>query len=86
VPAATLLEPGVAAGTSSGREQLPAALTALMRDIGIPNGLNAVGYVENDVAALVEGAMKQQRLLSISPRPVNEDDLDAIFRESLTNW
>jgi alcohol dehydrogenase class IV len=57
-----------------------------MRDIGIPNGLNAVGYDENDVSALVEGAMKQQRLLSISPRPVGEEDLDAIFRESLTNW
>ena len=42
--------------------------------------------VENDVPALVEGAMKQQRLLSISDRRVGEDDLDAIFRESLTNW
>ena len=62
------------------------ALTALMRDIGIPNGLNGVGYGEDDIPALVDGALKQERLLSISPRPVGQDDLDAIFRESLTNW
>jgi alcohol dehydrogenase class IV len=84
--AASLLDPRAASEASTGREQLPAALTALMRDIGIPNGLNAVGYGEDDVPALVEGAMKQQRLLSISPRPVAEEDLDAILRESLTNW
>jgi hydroxyacid-oxoacid transhydrogenase len=84
--AASLLDPRAASEAATGREQLPAALTALMRDIGIPNGLNAVGYVENDVPALVEGAIKQQRLLSIAPRPVGEEDLDAILRESLTNW
>ncbi len=84
--AASLLDPRTAEGVSAGRERLPAALTALMRDIGIPNGLNGVGYGEDDIPALVDGAMKQQRLLSISPRPVGEDDLDAILRESLTNW
>jgi alcohol dehydrogenase class IV len=84
--AASLLDPRAAEEASAGREQLPAALTALMRDIGIPNGLTGVGYDESDIPGLVEGAMKQQRLLSISPRPVSEDDLDAVFRESLTNW
>ena len=38
-----------------------------MRDIGIPNGLAAVGYGEADVDDLVEGAMKQQRLLATAP-------------------
>ena len=36
-------------------EALPRALVALMRDVGIPNGLAAVGYAEGDAAALVEG-------------------------------
>jgi hydroxyacid-oxoacid transhydrogenase len=84
--AASLLDPRAVEEASSGREKLPTALIALMRDIGIPNGLTGVGYDEDDIPTLVDGAMKQQRLLSISPRPVGEEDLDAIFRESLTNW
>jgi hypothetical protein len=30
--------------------------------------------------------MKQQRILAIAPRPVEDDDLAAIFRESMQNW
>ena len=67
-------------------EYLPAALVRLMRDIGIPNGIGGVGYDEGDVPDLVEGAMKQQRLLDTSPRPVTEDDAAAILSRSLSNW
>ena len=45
-----------------------------MRDIAIPNGLGAVGYDEGDVDDLVEGTLKQQRLLATAPRDVTEDD------------
>lgn len=38
------------------------------------------------VIALMEGAMKQQRLLSTAPRAVTEDDLAAIFDRSLSLW
>jgi alcohol dehydrogenase class IV len=68
------------------RERLPAALVALMRDVGLPNGLAAVGYTEADVDDLVAGAAQQQRLLSTAPREVTEDDLAAILRASLTLW
>jgi alcohol dehydrogenase class IV len=54
-----------------------------MRDIDLPDGLAGVGYGEGDVEALAEGAMKQQRLLATSPRPVTEDDLAGIIRRSL---
>jgi len=57
-----------------------------MRDIGIPSGIAAVGYGESDIDALVEGSLKQQRLLSTAPRPVGGPDLAAIFRASLANW
>ena len=50
------------------REFLPAVLADLMRDIDIPNGLGAVGYGEADVDDLVEGTLKQQRLLATAPR------------------
>lgn len=67
-------------------EQLPAALTALMRDIGIPNGIGAVGYTESDIDDLVPGVMKQQRLLSTCPKTPTPDDIAAILRGSLQNW
>jgi hydroxyacid-oxoacid transhydrogenase len=67
-------------------DDLPAALTALMRDIGLPNGLAAVGYDESDVDDLVAGALKQQRLLSIAPVPVGADDLAGILRRSMRLW
>jgi alcohol dehydrogenase class IV len=57
-----------------------------MRDIGIPNGVGAVGYTGSDVDRLVEGSLKQQRLLATAPRPPTADDLAAIFVRSLTLW
>ncbi|WP_223199417.1 hydroxyacid-oxoacid transhydrogenase [Solihabitans fulvus] len=67
-------------------ELLPAALLELMRDIGIPGGVGAVGYDESDVPDLVDGAMKQQRLLATAPLPVTEDDLAAIITRSIELW
>ena len=67
-------------------EHLPAALVAIMRDVGIPNGIGGVGYDEGDVGDLVEGTMKQQRLLDTAPRPVTADDVAGILTRSLANW
>jgi len=67
-------------------ELLPGVLIDLMRDIGIPNGIAAVGYREADIDDLVDGAMKQQRLLATAPRPVSEDDLADIFLGSMELW
>jgi alcohol dehydrogenase class IV len=68
------------------KEQLPAVLTELMQDIGIPNGIGAVGFSEADIPELVPGTMKQQRLLATCPRPVTEDDIASIFAKSISNW
>lgn len=57
-----------------------------MRDIGIPNGIGAVGYGEDDVATLAPGTLKQQRLLATCPRPVDEEDVIAILTRSIANW
>jgi len=83
--AASLLAPD-APKTPDPRDQLPSVLTALMRDIGIPNGIAAVGYTESDIPDLVEGSLKQQRLLTTAPREVTADDLTEIFRQSATLW
>ncbi|MGH3260585.1 MAG: hydroxyacid-oxoacid transhydrogenase [Trebonia sp.] len=85
VHAARLLEPG-ADEPNDAREFLPAVLTRVMRDVEVPNGVAAVGYGAGDIPDLVEGAMKQQRLLAISPKPVTEDDLGGIFERSMQLW
>lgn len=66
--------------------QLPDAIVELMRDVGCPNGLAALGYTEADIPEMVEGGWKQQRLLVGSPRPVTRDDLARIFEESMELW
>lgn len=81
--AARLLEPGVA---GDGPDVLPGVLARLMGDIGIPNGLGAVGYGEADVDDLVEGALQQQRLLATAPKDVTPDDLAGVFRGSMEHW
>jgi hydroxyacid-oxoacid transhydrogenase len=83
--AASLLDPG-SGEIGDARERLPRAIVSLMRDIGIPNGVGAVGYTDADIPDLVAGALKQQRLLSMAPRDVMAEDLEAIFRDSISNW
>jgi alcohol dehydrogenase class IV len=80
--AARLLDPGVRPGP----EALPSALTSLMRDIGIPNGLAAVGYADADVDDLVAGALQQQRLLATAPKSPTGEDLASVFRASMEHW
>ncbi len=85
VRAAELLAPDLDAPADPA-EYLPAAITALMRDVGMPSGIGAVGYGEQDVDDLVDGALKQQRLLAAAPRAVGAEDLAGIFRGSVENW
>jgi hydroxyacid-oxoacid transhydrogenase len=85
VRAAQLLEPGVEVPDDASA-LLPAVLVRLMRDVGMPNGIGAVGFDEDDVADLVTGAVKQQRLLAIAPREATAEDLAGIFGASMTLW
>jgi hydroxyacid-oxoacid transhydrogenase len=83
--AAQLLAPG-AERPARDREFLPSVLIDLMKDIDLPNGIAAVGFGPGDVPELVEGTMKQQRLLATSPKPVTEDDIAGIFIRSMELW
>ena len=76
----------VSTGSNDGPDVLPRVIGALMRDIGIPNGLAEVGYGDSDVDDLVAGALQQQRLLATSPRSVTDEDLARIFRASMGHW
>jgi len=67
-------------------DTLPRILLELMRDVDAPSGVRALGYDEDDIPELVEGALKQQRLLVISPKQPGPDDLAQIYRDSMENW
>src|SRR5699024_578227 len=67
--AARMLDP-IAPEPEEPAELLPSVLARLMRDIGIPNGIGGVGFEESDLSMLVEGTLKQERLLAIAPRRV----------------
>jgi alcohol dehydrogenase class IV len=73
-------------GQGAGADALPQALTELMRDVGAPTGIEELGYTEDDVPALVEGALKQQRLLAVAPKEPSPRDLEGIVRASMRNW
>jgi alcohol dehydrogenase class IV len=77
---------GAPAASAAWRDALPDVLVALLRELGLPNGLAEVGYGAADVADLVTGALQQQRLLATAPKPVTADDLAAIFHRSLQLW
>ena len=64
------------------REILPQTLLTLMRDTGVPSDLGALGYTGEEVPVLVEGALKQQRLLVNSPRAVGAEELRQLIEQS----
>jgi alcohol dehydrogenase class IV len=70
----------------AGPDALPDVLRGLMRDLGAPSGVAELGYSEDDVPTLAEGALKQQRLLNVAPREPSETDLRHIIGASMTNW
>ncbi len=67
-------------------EVLPRAIVSLMKDIGIPNGISALGYTEADIPNLIEGTLKQQRLLAGCPRDVGADELRDIILNAMSYW
>jgi hydroxyacid-oxoacid transhydrogenase len=67
-------------------EALAEALTDLLRKLGMPNGLSAVGYGPEDLDDLVAGALPQHTVTKLSPRPASAQDLRRMYEESLTLW
>ena len=77
--------------TSDAREEdagelLSQAIIDLMKETGVPNGLGAIGFTEEDIPTLVEGTLPQHRVTKLSPRPANGDDLTGLFRDAMKYW
>lgn len=58
----------------------------LMRQLGVPNGLRALGYTSADVPRLVEGTLPQHRVTKLSPRPAGPEELASLFEDALVAW
>lgn len=67
-------------------EVLGSVLADLMRDVGAPNGISAVGYGAADIDDLVAGAAPQRRLLDNAPAAVREPELARIFADAMRCW
>ena len=74
------------AGPEDAGDVLADAIISLIRRIGVPNGLGAIGYTAEDAPALAAGAIPQQRVIKLSPRPVQEEDLRQLFLDSMRLW
>jgi hydroxyacid-oxoacid transhydrogenase len=67
-------------------EILAGAIIDIMKKVGMPNGLAAVGFGPDDVDALVAGTIPQHRVTKLSPRPASEEDLRQLFLGAMTYW
>jgi hydroxyacid-oxoacid transhydrogenase len=74
------------AGPGDAGRILSEQIIAVMRRLGIPNGLGALGYTRADIPHLVEGALPQHRVIKLSPRPVGAEALATIFEDAMTYW
>ena len=61
-------------------------IVSLMRQLGAPNGLSALGYGSQHIPALVEGTLPQHRVTKLSPRAANAEELAGIFEDALSYW
>jgi hydroxyacid-oxoacid transhydrogenase len=61
-------------------------ITWFMQQLGVPNGLRAIGYSSADIPTLVEGTLPQHRVTKLSPRAAGQDELAAIFEDAMAGW
>lgn len=67
-------------------EVLADIIVSFMRRLGVPSGLESLGYTEGDIPALVEGTLPQHRVTKISPRKFSNLELAGMFQDALRSW
>eukprot|EP01006_Ploeotia_vitrea_P028143 TRINITY_DN60876_c0_g1_i1.p1 TRINITY_DN60876_c0_g1~~TRINITY_DN60876_c0_g1_i1.p1 ORF type:complete len:438 (-),score=37.52 TRINITY_DN60876_c0_g1_i1:114-1427(-) len=59
------------------------AIRTYMQDLGMPDGLNEMGYTSADIPQLVKGTLPQQRVTKLSPKTAGPDELAALFEDTM---
>ncbi|XP_055838109.1 probable hydroxyacid-oxoacid transhydrogenase, mitochondrial [Episyrphus balteatus] len=57
-----------------------------MQKAEIENGLNGLGFKKEDIDALVEGTLPQDRITKLAPREQSREDLAKLFENSMENY
>ena len=63
------------AGPDDAGEVLATEIIRIMRAVGMPNGLSGVGYTDDDITALTEGALPPAA--SVAERPAGDEQADS---------
>lgn len=61
-------------------------LREYLYDLDVPDGLNALGYTDDDIPALVKGALPQKRVLDLAPITPDAEPLAEIYAGSMKNY
>lgn len=67
-------------------EVLAGRVIEMMKATGMPNGLSALGFGEDQIDALATGAEPQYRVIKNAPIDVGRDELKSLFRAALRYW
>jgi hydroxyacid-oxoacid transhydrogenase len=67
-------------------EVLANRIISMMRAIGMPNGLAALRFGEDQVDALASGAEPQYRVIRNAPVDIGREELKSLYRSALRYW
>jgi alcohol dehydrogenase class IV len=72
-----------AADDQTAADRLADDLEALIPEVGLEGRLRDFGIQESDMSSLVDGALRQERLLSYNYKVPSREDVEAIYRAAL---
>ncbi|KAG0282610.1 Hydroxyacid-oxoacid transhydrogenase, mitochondrial [Linnemannia gamsii] len=61
-------------------------LTKFLENLGVPDGIGALGYTKADIPALVKGTLPQHRVTKLAPLSTGAEALEKIFEDSMKNY
>jgi len=67
-------------------EVLAKRVIELMRATGMPNGLSALGFSDEQIDALATGAEPQYRVIKNAPVDISRDEIKSLFRAAMRYW
>lgn len=67
-------------------DALASHLESMMKASNMPNGIADIGYGDDDIGSLAQGAFMQQRLLGNAPCEVSMDDLETMYKHAIRYW
>jgi hydroxyacid-oxoacid transhydrogenase len=67
-------------------EALAWRVIGLMKAAGMPNGLAALGFGEEQIDALATGAEPQYRVIRNAPVDVGREEIKSLYRAAMRYW